>query len=111
MSELRARSWPGNVRQLRTIIEAALVESDSDRLMLERVLGEEPPGAGPERPSGHYDDAKQDFDRRFYTALYARYNGNISQIAKAAKKQRATVKSYLEALGLRVIEPPPSERT
>ncbi len=100
MSALLARSWPGNVRQLRTIVQAALVESDGDRLMLERALAGTSADAAPERPSGLYDDAKRDFERRFYTALYVRFGGNLSQIAKAAGKQRVTVRAALRALGL-----------
>ena len=100
MSALRARSWPGNVRQLRTIIEAALVESGGDRLMLERALAGTSAGAATERASGLSDDAKRDFDRRFYTALFVRFDGNLSQIAKAAGKQRVTVRAALRALGL-----------
>ena len=100
MSALLARSWPGNVRQLRTIIQAALVESDGDRLMLERALAGSSADAEPERASGIYDEAKRDFDRRFYTALFVRFGGNLSQIAKAAGKQRVTVRAALRALGL-----------
>lgn len=100
MSALRAHSWPGNVRQLRTVIEAALVESDGDRLMLEGPLAGTSAGAAPERASGLYDDAKRDFDRRFYTALFVRFGGNLSQIARAAGKQRVTVRAALRALGL-----------
>ena len=100
MSALLAGSWPGNVRQLRTILQAALVESDGDRLMLERALAGTSPDAAPERASGLYDDAKRDFERRFYGALYVRFGGNLSQIAKAAGKQRVTVRAALRALGL-----------
>jgi DNA-binding NtrC family response regulator len=104
MAAVRSNPWRGNVRQLRTVIEAALVLSDGDRLMIERALDGTSTGADPERPSGHYDDARRDFDRRYYTALYVRFSGNISQIAKAAEKQRATVKDALKALGLYVAE-------
>jgi DNA-binding NtrC family response regulator len=100
LTALQTQSWPGNVRQLRNIIQTALVESDGDRLMLERALGGTAPDAKPERPSGLYDDAKRDFDRRFYTALYVRFRGNLSKIAKAAGKQRVTVRAALRALGL-----------
>ncbi len=100
MAALLAQTWPGNVRQLRTIVQAALVESDGDRLMLERALAGTSTDAEPERASGLYDDAKRDFERRFYTALYVRFNGNLSQIAKAAGKQRVTVRAALRALGL-----------
>jgi DNA-binding NtrC family response regulator len=100
MTALLAGSWPGNVRQLRTILQAALVESDGDRLMLERALAGTSPEAAAERASGLYDDAKRDFERRFYAALYVRFGGNLSQIAKAAGKQRVTVRAALRALGL-----------
>ena len=102
MSALLSHSWPGNVRQLRTIIQAALVESDGDRLMLDRALDGMATHAEPERTSGMYDEAKKDFDRRFYTALHVRFGGNLSQIAKAAGKQRVTVRAALRALGLYV---------
>ena len=100
MAALMAHTWPGNVRQLRTVIQAALVESDGERLMLERALAGASQGASPERASGLYDDAKGEFDRRFYTSLYVRFGGNLSQIAKAAGKQRVTVRAALHALGL-----------
>jgi DNA-binding NtrC family response regulator len=100
MAALMALPWPGNVRELRTVIQAALVESDGGRLMLERALAGASQGASPERASGLYDDAKREFERRFYTALYVRFGGNLSQIAKAAGKQRVTVRAALQALGL-----------
>jgi two-component system response regulator GlrR len=100
MSALLAHTWPGNVRQLRTIIQNALVESDGDRLMLERALAGIATDAEPERASGLYDKAKREFDRRFYTALHVRFAGNLSQIAKAAGKQRVTVRTALRAIGL-----------
>jgi DNA-binding NtrC family response regulator len=100
LSALRAYSWPGNVRQLRTIVQAALVESDGERLLLDRALDGMATHAESERTSGIYDEAKRDFDRRFYTALHVRFGGNLSQIAKAAGKQRVTVRAALRALGL-----------
>src|SRR5580704_6700160 len=100
MSALLSHSWPGNVRQLQTIVQAALVESDGDRLRLDRALEGMATHGEPERPSGMYDEAKRDFDRRFYAALHVRFGGNLSQIAKAAGKQRVTVRAALRALGL-----------
>ena len=104
MSALRGRSWRGNIRGNRTVIETALVESDGDRLMVEQVLSRTSTNPQPERPSGRYNDAKRDFDRRFYTPLYLRFDGNVTQIANAAGKQRATVLSALRALGLRAAD-------
>jgi DNA-binding NtrC family response regulator len=100
MSALQAQAWPGNVRQLRTIIQAALVETDGERLMIERALAGASTEVEPDRASGLYVDAKKEFDRRFYTSLHIRFGGNLSQIAKAAGRQRVTVKTALRAIGL-----------
>ncbi len=100
MSALAAHPWPGNIRLLRSVIQAALVESDGERLMLERVLDARSTDAGPERASGLYDEARKEFDRRFYTSLYIRFGGNVSKIAKAAGKQRVTVRAALRAIDL-----------
>jgi DNA-binding NtrC family response regulator len=111
MNAVLARSWPGNVRQLRSVIEAAVVESDGDRLEVERALAGTSTRVAVERPSGLYDDAKQDFDRRYYAALYTRCAGNITQMAKVSGRQRGTVKTALAALGLGGNGKPPTKGT
>jgi DNA-binding NtrC family response regulator len=100
MLALRAHSWPGNVRELRSIVQVALVESAGNRLMLEKALARTKADASPERASGLYDDARREFDRGYYTALYIRFGGNLSKIAKEAGKQRVTVRAALRVLGL-----------
>jgi two-component system response regulator HupR/HoxA len=98
MSALAAHPWPGNIRQLRSEIQAALVESDGLPLVLDLV--DTSTNAGPERASGLYDEARKEFDRRFYSSLYIRFGGNVSKIAKAAGKQRVTVRAALRAIDL-----------
>jgi DNA-binding NtrC family response regulator len=111
MAALMAHTWPGNVRQLRTAIQAALVESDGERLMLERALAGVSKGVEPERASGLYDDAKRELDRRYYTSLYLRFSGNLSQMAKASGKQRVTIRAALRALGLQEASEPGRHKT
>jgi DNA-binding NtrC family response regulator len=100
LSALLAHTWRGNVRQLRTTLQAALIESEGSRLMVERALAGVSADVEPERPSGGYDKARRELDRRFYTSLHIRFGGNLSQIAKAAGKQRVTVRAALRSLGL-----------
>ncbi len=69
------RCGRGNVRQLRTMAQAALVESDGDLLMLDRPLDGMATHGQPERRSGMYEEAKRDFDRRFHAALHVRFHG------------------------------------
>jgi DNA-binding NtrC family response regulator len=111
MAALMAHTWPGNVRQLRTAIQAALVESDGERLMLERALAGVSQGVMPQRPSGLYDDAKRELDRQYYTSLYLRCSGNLSQMAKASGKQRVTIRTALRALGLQEASEPGRHKT
>jgi DNA-binding NtrC family response regulator len=101
MSVLLAQSWRGNVRQLRSVIQAASIQSNGPRLMLERVLIGNSPDDERKQVSAPYNVAKTEFDRNYYTSLHKTCDGNISKIAKAAGKPRVTVRNVLRALGLR----------
>ena len=101
MSALLAHSWPGNVRQLRNVLQRALVRSPGDRLMVERVLDPDSPEVERDSVTREYDPAREEFDRAYYKCLYERFAGNISKIARAAGKERRTVKMALRGLGLR----------
>jgi len=102
MTMLVARSWPGNVRELRNLVEIALVGSTGDTLSLGAALP-----AVHEKPDsicgrGNYEEAKKDFERRFYTGLHAACRGNLTQIAKVAGRHRMTVREALREIGLAV---------
>jgi DNA-binding NtrC family response regulator len=102
MAMLLARSWPGNIRELKNLVEVALVGSVGDALSLEEALPaihqKEEVACG----RGLYEAAKKEFERRFYTGLYAACRGNVTRIAKVAGRQRVTVREALRDLGLYV---------
>jgi transcriptional regulator with PAS, ATPase and Fis domain len=102
MAMLLARSWPGNIRELRNLLEVALVGSSGAALSLEEALPaihqKEEVACG----KGLYEAAKKEFERRFYTGLYAACRGNVKRIAKVAGRQRVTVREALRDLGLYV---------
>ncbi len=106
MAMLRARSWPGNVRELRNLVEVALVGAIGDTLAIEEAW----PALHHKEPitygQGLYDTAKRDFERRFYTGLYAACRGNLTHIATVSGRQRATVREALRDLGLYVAPEP-----
>jgi transcriptional regulator with PAS, ATPase and Fis domain len=102
MSMLLAHSWPGNIRELRTMVRAALVESNGETLSFDRSRLARSPGGETMRGMGSYNEARKELDRRFYTKLYKEHNGNVSKIAKAAGKQRVTVRAALREIGLPV---------
>jgi transcriptional regulator with AAA-type ATPase domain len=102
MAMLMTRSWRGNVRELKNLVEIALVGSTGEVLSLEDALPavhqKEEVACG----RGLYDAAKKEFERHFYTGLYAVCQGNVSRIAKVSGRQRVTVREALRSLGLDV---------
>jgi DNA-binding NtrC family response regulator len=101
MSALLAQSWPGNVRQLRTIIETAKVESDGARLMIERALAANAPEDEPRPAWRAYNQAVKEFERQYYAQLLERFGSNVTKIAEAAGTTRLTARSKLREFGLR----------
>lgn len=102
MAMLVARSWPGNIRELRNLVEVALVGSTGDALSLEEALPAVHQKDEIACSRGLYEAAKKEFERRFYTGLYAACRGNVKRIAKVAGRQRVTVREALRDLGLYV---------
>jgi DNA-binding NtrC family response regulator len=82
--------WPGNIRELRNAVEAALVVGTMP-------LGDMPVAdevdAGGDAPLGPYKDARArvvgEFERRYLTRLMAEANGNVSAAARTAKMDRS----------------------
>ena len=104
MELLRARSWPGNVRELHSVVACALDGFSGSRLTPQE-LGASLPFAQPlSRETGEYDAAKDEFDRQYYEAKYLEHHGNVLQIARAAGKDRATVRAALRRFVF--LEPP-----
>ena len=84
MERLREHSWPGNERELREQILAALRMSRTEELGPEDLLlsWEE----AEEIPS--FREAKRSFEHEYVTRVLRMCNGNISRAARIAKKDR-----------------------
>jgi DNA-binding NtrC family response regulator len=97
---VKVRRWPGNIRELRNLVEIAVVGARGKVLSLTRALPaihfdkEFTPEQGP------YDIAKREFDRRYYVDLYRRCHGNVTQMARLSGRQRSTVREALRSLAL-----------
>lgn len=107
---LQAMSWPGNVRQLRNLVERVLILSRG---------GQEGPVLTEELPldSGDKDsslnstvstelvglslrDARERFEREYLTLQIDRFDGNISRTAEFIGMERSALHRKLKALGV-----------
>ena len=103
LDALRAQPWSGNVRELRNVVEAALV-------MGELSLGDAAPAAAPARAVDAsapvaYRDARaaalHDFEATYLRALIDRAAGNASEAARLARMDRPYLLTLLRKHGLR----------
>ncbi|MEQ8369506.1 MAG: sigma-54 dependent transcriptional regulator, partial [Alphaproteobacteria bacterium] len=111
MAALQAYDWPGNVRQLRNVIDWLLImapESGKDVIsadMLPPEIGAITPPALSANGSGELmglplRDAREVFERQYLEAQMARFSGNISRTATFIGMERSALHRKLKSLGL-----------
>lgn len=104
--------WPGNVRQLRNLIERAVVLSETDEItlddlpedMLSNELIEKDPMQDLNDPaisaSLNYKEAKKEFERKYIERCLDQTSGNITQAAALLGMHRQSLQHKIKELGL-----------
>jgi DNA-binding NtrC family response regulator len=98
LEKLMAYSWPGNIRELESVITRSLTFSGATTLEPDDI---ELPSVNDEAISRARSlrDAKsrtvQAFERGYLAKLLAKYQGNVTHAAKAAGKERRTFQRLL----------------
>lgn len=85
MERLIAASWPGNVRQLYNIVEQLVILSTTNVIsddLVQKALRED------ERELPAFNEARRDFERDYLAKLLQITQGNVSQAARLAKRNR-----------------------
>lgn len=112
MSRLVAYDWPGNVRQLRNVIERCVLLSDGDTLPEEWLqLGAsgsvEPARVPSEARDGEWihlpldgSMALEDMDRHIIKTALERHNFNVMATARALGTTRETLRYRIQKYGL-----------
>ncbi len=92
--------WPGNVRELRQVVEVAMVRARGGVVRPEHL-----PCAGEEAaPAATWEQAQQDFRRRFLAAALRRHRGNRSAAARELGISRQVLLYHIRNLGLKDLE-------
>lgn len=109
--ELARYSWPGNIRELRNVIERAFALESSDRIttaslaLPERQRPTEPGPARVTVPADHpiprLEHFLQEQERLFLSLVLDRVGGNITRAAEAVGLTRQGLHKKLKSLGLR----------
>jgi len=108
---LQAHDWPGNVRQLRNIIERTLIMAPGDRAGLIEVdllpseITESQGTVGVSTASmaimgSPLREARESFEREYLKIQIRRFSGNISRTASFIGMERSALHRKLKALGL-----------
>jgi two-component system response regulator GlrR len=84
MELLASAKWPGNVRQLRMVLRQAATTGAGPVITAEQV--QESLGQATQLPS--FDEARDEFTRNYLVQLLQITEGNVSQAARLAKRNR-----------------------
>jgi two-component system response regulator GlrR len=100
MAALQDASWPGNVRQLRNVVEQALAKSVTARVpatLVKDLLREEC-----EREMAAFNDARRAFEYDYLVQLLETTGGNVSRAARVAQRNRT---EFYQLLARHSIDP------
>ena len=111
IAALQAFAWPGNVRQLRNIIERTLIlapTNSTERIDLDQLppeLTAEPARLLPDQAARSImgtplREAREAFEREYLKVQIRRFSGNISRTAAFIGMERSALHRKLKALGI-----------
>ncbi|HEY7644476.1 MAG TPA: sigma-54 dependent transcriptional regulator [Hyphomicrobiales bacterium] len=111
MAVLQSHDWPGNVRQLRNVIERLMImtSGDPETVITASMLPDDISSNVPLSPNGSggehlmslpLRDAREIFEREYLLAQINRFGGNISRTAEFVGMERSALHRKLRALGV-----------
>ena len=111
-AQLQSMSWPGNIRQLRNVIERALILGEGQDPIEARELtadGANGDGEGRVVLAGGLAtlplrEARELFEREYLLTQINRFGGNISRTANFVGMERSALHRKLKSLGVNTAE-------
>lgn len=109
VAALQAYDWPGNVRQLRNVVERTVILTPRDELetvevsMLSGEITGGKLGGGSEMTAlmgAPLREAREGFEREYLSVQIRRFSGNISKTANFIGMERSALHRKLKLLGM-----------
>jgi transcriptional regulator with PAS, ATPase and Fis domain len=99
-------SWPGNIRQLKNVIEACIAMESNDYItlpVLSQFIEVAPAEGSPEAVTdeGEYSKALMRFETEYLRGLLRKNQGNVEAAAKEAGTNMATIYRKIKKYGIR----------
>jgi len=104
LNALRNYEWPGNLKQLESVVRTLALTSAADPISLEDVNRAlpQPAPALPVALDLPLRDARDAFERAYFEYHIAREGGNISRVAESVGLERTHLYRKLKQLGIRL---------
>ena len=113
---LKKQHWDGNVRQLKNVMERAVVKTKSDTIIpsdLPKIYLSNTAISSTDKKTDFinlsnealnhsYEDIKESFDKQYFLLMLDKTNGNISEIAKISDLNRKTLYNKFKKLGIKI---------
>ena len=95
-------AWPGNVRQLKNVIERTLVLASQDEIFPEDLPWDirTPSAQNTSQSPLNFKAAQEGFEKEFFHRLLQETQGNVSQAAELANLDRSHLHEKLKKHGL-----------
>ena len=104
IAALQAHAWPGNIRELRNVVERLLLFAEGDTITAETVQaalpGSSAGSAGMIAGSGPLADRVEQFERQVILDEIKRHNHHITNTAKALGLERSHLYKKCQQLGI-----------
>ena len=113
IAALQAYNWPGNVRQLRNVIEWTLIMNPPSAGVMEKIKSDMLPqdvinnSVNISKPDTNLDimsmplrEAREVFERQYLTAQMNRFNNNISKTSTFVGMERSALHRKLKTLNI-----------
>lgn len=108
IAALQAMRWPGNIRQLRNVIERVLILAEDNGPIKPTELEQQSTTAaqsdalslGPQITAMALREARELFEREYLLAQINRFGGNISRTAQFVGMERSALHRKLKSLGV-----------
>ncbi|MBN8818823.1 MAG: sigma-54-dependent Fis family transcriptional regulator [Sphingomonas sp.] len=108
LAALQSTDWPGNVRQLRNVVERTIILApmqpdgmiELEMLPVEAAGGTDDTGLSNAIMGAPLREARENFEREYLRIQIKRFSGNISRTAAFIGMERSALHRKLKSLGL-----------